>query len=757
MDTRVAVVHKPDPDSWLLEGVEGTTPDNFRHPVIRALCWSHGCYTKDGKPILKKIELKTDRVHLAYSRAELFDCNADECPAPPGKCFGCQEIEAAEEKSFIPDIDVLKAPSSEIMYGSPYHIIDSMQAHKRQLIEDTEIIYFSNRIFKMVDPITAAKERDETGVYKYQNGAGTNIDDGIVEHDPALIAFARDLCPDNEFSFVRPIIIEAQSSIFTDAPTNAEYILIPISGIVNISIPSPRGEILLSEVLEADTKTIIRIDGPCPVVIENKADYEDSIVLLAEVSLETEDMLDLAVSSGQYQDPSIVAIDPESSFVAFIDSSVKEKEDEFDNEFGCDIEEEEDEVPVGKVSMTATSGIIPDLSNLGYGIPLDKEEQDILWKKETACKIPKRIWRNKKKVHELISRLSNRFDSPYFARGHLIPKPNWVRIIQERHSFLADAAMRREQTFSSLLAEAKSMKTAIDLYGEDRQSGFYGKIRKINALDRDIVNKWSEKPGKVKDKNGNWKEIPSRFQVLREKYIERLKKGGFSDKEIDAKVWHWFDRKGGKQEAVYEHLLRCHNRDCNLKEIEVTVKKEKIRDKLFVHTCTLGEITEIKCPSCGVKPFERLVSRLAEDRYGKKRTSHTVDDSIWRQDRTKAFAELTLRRSQWDVIYKQLEIQKERMHQAVNRTPGSTFYNRQRAWNKNRDNAMSVMRGIFLDIENRKELDFFREEIYRQVIKHLPDGSGYIMKPSLIDYVSFGDEINIRAAILKKSKEISSR
>lgn len=688
-----------------------------------------GFRTKKGQPICRRRTIEVFR----HRRRKAVPYDREEFEAPDA------------DIPHVSDITYMRAPSEEVMFGCPHHVIDEMPLMGRMVVEDPTFVHFSNRLFKMVDAETQARSYikgsgDCIDGYEFENGAGTDqeeMDDW--QHggkSPATLMLARDLMPEQQCDEVQLIILETAMNKSIVVPSSEDDLLLVLGGqgIVKIIKEDKEREFLLSSDMKLPVGGLSLIELTCQ-------SEEDWVILIGKSMLDAEndDMLDRALSKG-YTD---------------IDSMLSQNASDTDvAEDGIDMLSLEQEEAILKESSWHTrvpEGMVPDLSRLGEDIPTGSYQEAVLWRDETCETIPKEEWRIRKKHRKFMDMLSLTFDSPYMGHGYRAAPPRWQRIMQETPSRSTFIAEQRKEYFQALHKCARGISTLKELYGDiiwacrycgesnktkghqcehcgrefANVSGFYGRIREKNALDRDIAKEWSERPQRVKvtDENGEekWDTIPSPFHIKRQAYIEKLERKGLSKRAIDAKVWHWFDRTGGRKEAKYIHTLTC---ECG---------------NSFTVTGTMTAVLTIKCKKCEKQgKFTAQKSRLVRNDKGVRDASKTMEESVWRQRRSEAYQELHCTKAQWNIIYAQLEIQKKRIRM------GDSV-------EKDRVAAYNVMRRLFRDCDSHAELTDFRERVYRQEI----DQMGKIETPSLMDRVSFGDEKRILTAWRKRWLEIA--
>lgn len=674
-----------------------------------------------------------------------------------------EEFEEKDEIFSVSDTDFMAMPSSEVMYGSPHHIIDEMPQMARMLIEDQSFISFSNRLFRMVDPESQAasylanrklkleggktqllpvKTRSTFEGYEFENGGG--IDEEETEEwkeggtNPALLAFARDIMPDHQCDEAQLIILETADIKTVIVPEAEDFMIKVLGGEILINAIEAKQEVQYE--LFADKRVLI--EGLRLLNISCQSE-EDAVIIIGKTTRDNEenDMLTHAIARG-YQD-----------VYAMHEPGVSDECNSFDDGVDINLSDDGNSIVDGEVeSHFIPEGIVPDLSSLANYIPKSEKEQIKLFHKETNGKITIDEWRVRRKQKRFMNLLSDTLSSPYVGRGFKAPKPKWQRIIQESESVGSIRAQERNDYFMSLHARAKQVHSYAALVGSNKwtcpkcntvnehrgfdctnkdcpdpkfanKTSFYAQIKEKNIHDRDIGKEWSEQPQKAYDEDiGEWITTPSAFHQKREAAIKQWKGEGFNDQQIERKLWHWFDRKAGKQEAQYDYSVIC---SCG----------GRFRKRMSV-----SEFKSLLCPNCKGNKFNEVKSHIAKDRNGNRIKSKTVEESIWRQRRSEAFQDLYLTKAQWNTIYKQLAIQKRRIFLAENLTA-----DRQEAYNE--------LRSLFKDCDSFQELNDFKAKAYEQRI----ESDGTISVPSLMDRVSFGDERRIIIAIAKRHKEIAEQ
>lgn len=622
--------------------------------------------------------------------------------------YSREEFEGEEEGNWTSDAEFLSAPSEEVMYGSPHSIIDNMPSMVRLMIEDPSWIYYGNRILRGEDPVTTAKAILPDGSYEFPNAAGYDLDEADdMEHtgSQSLVSFMRDLFPAYISTEIHPVILNKATPIHFNILEDQKRLIASLAGEATITLEFPN-KVICTKILHA--QSILCLDRICQITVRTK---DEAFLLLALATEEdsSDDMLDQALAHG-YSDINILS---------------DETEEEESNESFPSLHE-----------SNIKSSFIPDLSSLEKVIPAEKEKRDLLWAKETSRKIPINEWILRKKTVALKNLLCSRLDSPYLSQGYVPPSPVWKRIMQEQQASTSEAADRRKELFASLLAQAKIVSSVVELYGPDRKSGFYGKIRALNQEDKDLVLRWSEKPTKIKLESGEMLEQPSSFKQGRDKLEQELIAKGI-DKPIREKtLWHHFDRVAARLDAVYLYKASCSLCNSN-HEIKATFKEKK----------------KAVCPDCGNKMIQFHGSKLYSP-------AKVIDDSVWRQRKAEAFQDLNLTKDQWNTIYQQLEIQKQRIHEISPIQSGIEAEGRKTGWQTKRQQILEEVRDFFRDCTDIRDLMDFKAYLYKQIVAPTEDPKhnvhrGDIIVLSPIDQVTFGDERRIRAACTAKSKQLA--
>lgn len=668
-----------------------------------------------------------------------------------------EEFEESEEKLSITDTDFMNMPTNEVMYGSPHHIIDSMPQMMRMLVEEQSFVSFSNRLFRMVDPeiqavsylanrklvkkdkqvkLIPVQNKNAVETYEYSNGGG--IDEEEMDDwknggkSSILLSFTKDIMPDHQCDEAQLVILEATDERTIIIPEAEDFMFKTLSGSANMNIKSEETE---KECILCTDKCVA-LEGLKLAVIKCTSN-EDLVLIIGKTTTDNEenDMLTHAVARGYEDVYAMHEPQSESSGHESLEIDISSEETTEDN--------------TSEVSFVP-EGMIPDLSRLNEEIPQNKNQQIKAFHRETNGKIRIDEWRKRKKYRRFIELISLSIDSPYANRGFKSPAIRWERIIQDTESVSSLKAQERNSLFYSLHMRAKQITTNKQLYtpsewkctkcgfmnkhrGFDCQNkkcpmpkfanknGFYAQIKEKNNHDRDIGKRWSEQQQKTYNKEtGEWIVEPSTFHKKREAFIKKLESEGKSEKAIEHKLWHFFDRRAGKQKAMYKYTVKCK---CNT---------------IFNKIITIADLDTLKCPQCSSKrKFVNVKSEIATDRYGNQIKSKTIGDSVWRQKRNKAFQELYCTKAQWNTIYKQIEIQKKRIKLSETLT-------------NDRKNAYNELRSLFTDCDTIQDLIEFKSTAYKQRI----ETNGDIIKPSLIDRISFGDERRIIVAIATRQKQI---
>jgi hypothetical protein len=289
-------------------------------------------------------------------------------------------------------------------------------------------------------------------------------------------------------------------------------------------------------------------------------------------------------------------------------------------------------------------------------------------------------------------------NSPLCGRGYSAPKRKYDYIDIANVSESTIAANERINFFFDLFNEAADCSTFYDLFGNrTTYNGFYGKIRNMNAHDKELSNKWSILDRK--DKDGN--VILSALSKARFEYINKWRQEEKGDEEsLRLSLWALFDRVASDSSAKYFEGKKVQSRR----------------------------------------------------RY---------KDSIWRQKRTVALQDLFLTKAQWNAIYNILGIVKNRIalnnSSSKERTSTLTklkdyFIKVQNLsdldhyvqWAKKRKFIYKQPTGFRV-----KEKDGYKFTVEE------PIGNKYntfVFKPSLLDRISTNDETIWRKAVSNKRK-----
>lgn len=711
---------------------------------VEYVSWIPGHNDRKGQPIKRTMRMSRERRNVPYQREEFEE----------------------REKLFLSDADIMRMPSDEVMYGSPHHVIDDMHPLQRMLIEEQSFISFSDRVFRMVDPVTQARsliggkklvwQTNERGEripswipsyadpvytsYEFENGGGVDQED--IEDwkysgtSPVLLNLAQDLMPEHQSDEAQLIVLERLMEKDIPVPKSGDIIIAVTAGNVLVTVRSEHD----AKEYELGENQKMPVFGPKLITLTCISE-DDCIIVIGKTIIgnEPDDVLTKVMKTG-YQDVYLTQ-DPRSDF-------------RFPHEDAYEEDEEERVVEYNQYNLHVTTGLLPGVEDLKDVIPSDPEEQKQLWMRETGMRITQSEWRVRRKHRKIMDVLSLGIDSPYLGRGFKPPTPRWQRIWQESPSVGSHRADERKMYFEALHAEAKKISSYPELYGSRiwdcrfcgvanhhtghqcsspycekdyaNTTGFYGRIREKNIQDRDLAREWSEKPRRVKvkqpDGSEEWETIPSMFHQKREAYINRLREKGMPDRVIQRKVWHWFDREGKKTAAVYEHSIKC---SCGAR---------------FVRSVPAAERHLLECPTC--KQADKAISvssRIAHNSKGDPLGSKTTEESVWRQRRSEAYQDLWCTKSQWNTIYSQLKIQRHRINLAEKLTG-------------DRSKAYNILRRLFADCETFADLKQFKELAYKQRIDKL----GNILEPSLMDRVSFGDEKRVRLAWYRRWREIAT-
>jgi hypothetical protein len=259
-----------------------------------------------------------------------------------------------------------------------------------------------------------------------------------------------------------------------------------------------------------------------------------------------------------------------------------------------------------------------------------------------------------------------------------------------------------------------------------------------------------------------WRCRYSEFEVLVEESLSavtQILQGGrktIVDNVLRKKVWHWFERRRKYSPAVYKYRLRC--RSCS-----------RLHDRI----APVKQLKSITCLSCevqgtAVRPRENMPPLVKGHsskaqflilKQMKMKDASKQTDSRWWRDRTEEFRTLSCTAPQWNTIYAQLAIQKNRITRSYldrkDQLPGE----RSIAWQNDRDAAWAKLKDAFQQTETKEDIQRFEQMAWQQKIAAFRDSKkrikgGDILELSLIDQVRFADEDRIKQAVAAKKTKI---
>jgi hypothetical protein len=286
--------------------------------------------------------------------------------------------------------------------------------------------------------------------------------------------------------------------------------------------------------------------------------------------------------------------------------------------------------------------------------------------------------------------------SPYLGLnysniGYNAPQMRYVKIFSDTESNQTSAARDREKFFYDLVAEASDVRSKEALYGpmtergdRDLTKGFFGRIHGMYEHDKEIRVSWTI--DNSYDKDGNLVE-ESQFNKQRKAFIHKCRATGVDEETLRYTLWSWFDRTQKNSSPVFD------------------------------------------------------------DNGNLKFQGKNQKDSIWRQQRSDAFQDLFLTRSQWNHIYKILEITKQRI---ILDTKPTT--EQEEIVAKLKEHLKNI--NTLPDLERYKKWVSFRRPIYM-------DFNGKKTKTldfekSMLDKISFKKEHMLWSVLIKKEKEFKN-
>jgi hypothetical protein len=298
----------------------------------------------------------------------------------------------------------------------------------------------------------------------------------------------------------------------------------------------------------------------------------------------------------------------------------------------------------------------------------------------------------------LESELANKMDSPWLGYQYSPPRRKHEFIQIGSESYLTVAAEDRKLLFKKLLSEAGACKSKSDLYGEDQQHGFYGKIREMYSHDRDIAREWSIENTVNKDET----VTQSAFNKARQNFVD---------------VWRT-NRKGDE---------------------------EKLRKALYVFFDRIA----------GEYPAEY------DSRGTLVKSSYKEKDSRWRQERTEAMKDLFLTKSQWNSIYAMLNLVKKRLELNTHPTADAKATAELLQEQFSKINNLSDLTTYRVWATKRNWKKAYSEVIshrpdgkkYVRTVSRVTDE----FVPSMIDRISIVNEIRWFAALRRKENFLKGR
>lgn len=600
----------------------------------------------------------------------------------------------------------------------------------------------------------------------------------------ALTRYISDTFPDHPMEKVFPILLEASNHSDTEIsiPDYEARAIILLSGTVIATI----GDKTIS--LEKNLE-VFELDGPCSIKFHHPETLEEDVLLAIGVP---------SIEDGRLQ----TSMDCLCRSLQTLGS------------INVEAVTDEESLPGRGLSFysqinPSLKGLLPDIRQLSRDIPDNVDDQKKLWSRETNEKIPFLSWRIKRKLRTLDEVLTLDIDSAYHGSGYVPPSPRWDMIIEDQQSSSIEAADERKMRFEALHKVAKRIET------QTSAKHFRNRIRPLNQADRDIARKFSMTGSpsplqickqKFEKLLRNRKYAVARcplcglefitapvYQDYRDAYLHATGQIEHPPSHSSAKVRcprhhpkSYWEAVGGER---YE-ILEQYPITAVPKALSSFSAKGETVDVLAVRTwlafdrdrqVTPAEYEyELTCKACG-HSFHRICSKedkkntvcpncKATPKHGNKRilwsAIFTMSDfrevskqkfqreSWWKRDRSKAFEDINLKKSQWNTIYDQLRVQQERIRGHYLRTIDKrSSSQRKGAWSKSRRQAMQILRDLFHDCETYIELREFLSMATQQKIN---PKTGDIIERSLMDRVTPGDELRIRIAIEKQKKKLAS-
>lgn len=297
--------------------------------------------------------------------------------------------------------------------------------------------------------------------------------------------------------------------------------------------------------------------------------------------------------------------------------------------------------------------------------------------------------------------LTGSLNSPFCARGYSAPRRKHTYIDVGRVSDVAEAADGRKTFFIELFKEAADCSSYEELFGVQNKEGFFGKIRNMNAHDRELSNKWSMIDRLDKKEN----LILSALTIAKLEYISKKRKENIDEESIRSSIWALYDREA-------------------------------------------GEVPELR---------DRNTGKIIREKRKWK-------DSIWRQQRTEAMQELFLTVKQWDAIYKICNIIKIRikMEKGYSETRNQILQEMKTDFIKAKN--LADLNAHMIKVESRKFIYSDGQSDTRTMKngKSIPVFKGqkyntYKFEKSMIDKISILDELLWRKSCARKRKYLIQR
>jgi len=619
------------------------------------------------------------------------------------------------------------------------------------------------------------------------------IEDSYSLTAPALEYYIADAFPDNPMEKTSPILLEPNQDIRVkiEIPEKEARAIILLSG-----------EVILKEEnrenfsLDKDHE-IFEIDGPTSVEIFSSPDIEqDSLLAIGTPCLE----------NGRIQ-TSMDCLARSISSLDFVNQDIASTE-ELEETFEKDSEEPSYYSQFGQTS----SGILPDINDLGEEIPQSIDDQITLWKRETNEKISIEKWRIRKKLRKLDELLTLKIDSAYHGKGYIPPSPKWNMITEFESPSASKAASERLLYFEALHKAAKM------IGNQAEAKEFRNRIRILNQQDKELVLKYSVK---------EYDNKSSALEKHKQKFISLLKSKQYivalcplcglefisaptyqdyrdayflaTDQQDRASSLMLLEKEPTKVQCPRKHPKAYWNRiggehykilekyDLNAVPPSILAKartKKNTEDVLsskiwvafdrrretvpaiykyelsckecensFTVTIPKQNLKNVICPACNISTKNCKVKKRWSDlfflsNYSEVSKQSFQDDSWWWKDRSQAFEKIYLKKSQWNTIYNQLRIQQERLRGHYLRTVDNRTSSQRR---ESWLNARNQAMEIMRDLFSDCETNKELSEFMFFATKQTIDSkTGEILERSLMDRVSPGDEFRIRIAIEKK-------